>query len=74
MILCKKDEYNEYGQFMSFETLTMAPFDRKLIDPNYLDEKTISLVNEYHNKVYETLLPYLNEEEAAFLRKACEEI
>ena len=74
MILCKKDEYNEYGQFMSFETLTMAPFDRKLIDPNYLDEKTISLVNEYHKKVYETLLPYLNEEEAAFLRKACEEI
>lgn len=74
MILCKKDECNEYGQFMCFETLTMVPFDRRLIDLNYLDEKTIGLVNEYHRKVYEALLPYLNEEETAFLRKACEEL
>ncbi len=74
MILCKKDECNEYGQFLRFETLTMVPFDAKLIDLNYLDEKTIRLVNEYHKAVYATLLPYLNEEEAAFLRKACEEL
>ncbi len=74
MILCRKDECNEYGQFLSFETLTMAPFDRRLIDLNYLDEKTIASVNEYHKTVYETLLPYLNEEEAAFLRKACEKL
>lgn len=74
VILCKKDECNEYGQFLSFETLTMVPFDRRLIDLKYLDEKTIALVNGYHKTVYEKLLPYLNEEEAAFLGKACEEL
>ena len=69
MILCVKDEANEYGQFLRFETLTMVPFDLNLIDGQYLDEKTINLINDYHEKVYQTLLPYLNDEEAQFLRR-----
>ena len=69
MILCVKDEANEYGQFLRFETLTMVPFDLNLIDKQYLDEKTINLINDYHEKVYQTLLPYLNDEEAQFLRR-----
>ena len=63
------DEANEYGQFLRFETLTMVPFDLNLIDKQYLDEKTINLINDYHEKVYQTLLPYLNDEEAQFLRR-----
>ena len=69
MILCVKDEANEYGQFLRFETLTMVPFDLNLIDKQYLDEKTINLINDYHEKVYQTLLPYLNDEETQFLRR-----
>ena len=68
-ILVKKDELNEYGQFLSFETITLCPFDLDLIDINYLNEDDIKLLNDYHKKVYDTLSPYLNEEEKEFLKK-----
>ena len=69
MILCREDEVNEYGRFLSFETLTMVPFDLNLIDKAYLDQRTIDLINDYHETVYEKLRPYLNEEEGQYLRK-----
>lgn len=68
-ILVKKDELNEYGQFLSFETLTLCPFDLDLVDINYLNEDDIKLLNDYHKKVYDTLSPYLNDEEKEFLEK-----
>lgn len=74
MLLCKNDQENEYGQFLSFETLTLCPFDLDLIDKKYLDQKSIDALNAYHKKVYETLLPYLNEEEAKFLRRCTRKI
>ncbi|MBQ6126957.1 MAG: M24 family metallopeptidase C-terminal domain-containing protein, partial [Erysipelotrichaceae bacterium] len=74
MLLCVSDEKNEYGQFLRFETLTMIPFDLKLVDPRYLDERTRRILNAYHDRVYETLLPYLNSEEANYLRKLTREI
>ena len=74
MILCRKDELNEYGQFLSFETLTKVPFDTRLIDKRYLEKEDIERINAYHEDVYESLLPYLNEEEAQFLRKLTEKI
>jgi len=69
LLLCKKDYENEYGEFLSFETLTLVPFDLRLIDKRYLDEKSIRLLNEYHERVYNTLLPYLDKAEADYLRK-----
>ena len=74
LLLCVNDENNEYGQFLRFETLTMIPFDRNLIDLRYLDERTRHILNAYHDRVYETLLPYLNDEEANYLRKLTKEI
>ena len=74
LLLCKKDEENEYGEFYKFETLTLVPFDRRLIDVRYLDQKTIDVINMYHKRVYVTLLPYLNSEEADYLRKLTEEL
>lgn len=74
MLLALNDELNEYGQFMRFDTLTLVPFDLRLIDKNYLDEKTIKLLNEYHKNVYTLLAPYLNEDELAYLKKITKEI
>lgn len=74
MLLCQYDEENEYGQFLSFDTLTLCPFDLDLIDKKYLDEKTITALNNYHSRVYETLLPYLNDEEAKFLKRITRKI
>ena len=69
LVLCKSDFENEYGEFLKLETLTLVPFDTRLIDKKYLDEKSIKTLNEYHKRVYDTLLPYLNETEAEYLRK-----
>lgn len=70
LLLCKKDELNEYGQFLSFEPITMVPFDLQLIDKRYLDDETVKAINAYHREVYRTLYPYLNDEERLFLTRA----
>ena len=73
-LLCKTVESNEYGEFLGFETLTLVPFDLKLIDKKLLDKKTIDALNKYHETVYNKLSPYLNEKEEAFLRKLTKKI
>lgn len=70
LILCKKEEKNEYGQFMKFETLTMVPFDLDGIDIHIMTDKEINLLNDYHQEVYEKLSPYMNEEEKEWLKEA----
>ncbi len=70
LIVCKKKEKTEYGQFMSFETLTMVPFDLDAVDATALSEREKELLNTYHKKVYETIAPRLNAEEAAWLKEA----
>ena len=47
----------------------MVPFDLRLIDKKYLNYRQVELLNSYHKEVYETLSPYLNEEERAYLLK-----
>ena len=74
LLLCVEDEKNEYGQFLRFEHLTMVPFDLDLIDEDYLDERTIEALNRYHRKVYKALLPYLDDEEAEFLKEKTRQI
>lgn len=74
MLLVRKDENNEYGQFLKFKTLTMCPFDLKLIDKKYLDDKTLKALNNYHREVYDNLSPYLNDEEKDFLKEITREI
>ena len=74
LLLCKKDELNEYGQFLSFEPITMVPFDLQLIDKRYLDDETVKAINAYHREVYRTLYPYLNDEERLFLTRATRSI
>ena len=73
-LLCKEKFTNEYGTFLEFETLTLCPFDLKLIDKKYLDKKTISLLNSYHSTVYKKLSPYLNDDEKKFLEEATKKI
>lgn len=53
--------------FMEFETLTLVPFERKAILPEKLTEKQLETLNNYHRKVYESLSPYLDEDERKWL-------
>ena len=74
LMLCRKGEKNEYGQFMYLEPLTMVPFDRDAIDPQLLTDRELALLNAYHRKVYHTISPYLEEEDLECLTRATEEI
>lgn len=67
MMVCLKDRETEYGLFHRFETLTMVPFDRRSIEKKYMTEYDVSLLNDYHKKVFEKVSPYLNEEEKNWL-------
>lgn len=73
-VLVCKGERNEYGQFMYLETLTLIPFDLDAIKPEIMSEEDKKLLNAYHKRVYESLSPYLDEEERAFLQKYTREI
>ena len=74
VMVAKKGEKNEYGQFMYFETLTWVPLERTAIDPKYLSDRQIKWINAYQKTVYEKISPYLNEEEKEWLRKETAEI
>lgn len=74
LVLCKKAEKTSFGQFMCFEPLTMVPFDLEGINPQEMTERERKLLNNYHQKVYTTISPYLDEEEKEWLKQATREI
>lgn len=68
-LVCRKAEKNEYGQFMCFENITYAPIDLDAILPEEMSQKERNLLNDYHKKVYDTLSPYMTEEENIWLKE-----
>ena len=70
LLVCKKAEKNEYGQFMEFEYLTWVPIDLDALDVSLMEKRDIAYLNEYHQQVYEKISPYLDEEERAWLKEA----
>ena len=68
-LLCKEAFVNEYGRYMCFETLTLAPIDLDGIDTKYLNEEDIERLNRYHEKVYSELAEYLDEDEKSWLKE-----
>lgn len=72
MIVCQKDMENAYGSFLCFDSLTLVPFDRSAIIAEELSTKEREWLNKYHQKVFETIAPYLTEEEACWLKKETE--
>lgn len=69
LLICKKAEKTEYGQFMEFETLTVAPFDLEAIDWEELDSREKALLRKYQQYVYDTIADFLSEEEKTWLKE-----
>ena len=70
LIVCKKAEKTEFGQFMCFEPLTMVPFDLEAVAPEQMNAHERELLNAYHAQVYEKISPYLEDEEKEWLKEA----
>jgi Xaa-Pro aminopeptidase len=61
----------EFGQFLKFDTLTVFPIDKNLIDKTMLTDKEIIWLNDYHKKVYDTISPLLSQDEKEWLKNKC---
>ena len=57
-------------KMMGFETLTLAPIDRRLIVKEMLEPGEISWIDAYHARVLETLAPEVDAETRAWLTQA----
>lgn len=56
---------------MSFETLTLCPIERALIEVSLLSPAEHEWLNAYHARVVKEIGPLLSGEDAAWLTKAC---
>lgn len=69
LVLSKKVESNQFGEFMDFETLTICYIDTQLVDKSLLDQKHVDWLNNYNAWVYEQLSPKLEEAEKNWLKE-----
>lgn len=68
-LLTRKQKKNEYGQYMDFEVITLAPIDLDAIDPELMLENEKEYLNRYHKLVYDKISPFLSEKEKQWLKK-----
>ena len=68
MLLCYEDEANEFGDWLAFMTLTSTYIDTTPLVEELLTEDEKMFIDCFNTSVYETLVPDLTPEEAAWLK------
>ncbi len=70
LIVVTKDEEHsgEEWKFLKFYDLTLCPIDLNLVEKSLLTEEEIDYLNAYHQKVYDTLAPFLKKDEKNWLK------
>ncbi|MBV1689689.1 aminopeptidase P family protein [Novosphingobium sp. G106] len=59
------------GEFLGFETLTLAPIERALVDRQLLSGEEIAWWNAYHARVLEVVGPLVDGAAKAWLQEQC---
>lgn len=52
------------GEFLTFETLTLFPYETKLIDFSLLTPSEVEWINNYHQHVFDELSPWIEGEKS----------
>ena len=73
-VLTVLKQENEYGTFLGFEILTLAPIDLTPVIREDLTTEEIKVLNEYHHMVYEKISPFLDKETAEWLKSVTAEM
>ena len=60
----------EFGKFLQFESLTLCPIDKAPIVSEMMQPEEIAWLNQYHQRVYDTLAPHLDADERQWLQQA----
>ena len=74
LVLVQPSEGTAERDMLSFETLTLAPIDRNLIDPSLLEDEEITWLDAYHQRVRETLTPLVDQDTAQWLAQVTQPI
>ena len=61
-------------EMFGFETITLAPIDRTLIEPKLLDAEEIAWLNAYHARVRKAISPYVEANIRKWLKAATKPI
>ena len=69
LTLCTLYKETEFGRFLQLEPITLVPFDLDGINTQDLTLEEKTKLNNYHKLVYDTISPYLDKDEANFLKK-----
>jgi Xaa-Pro aminopeptidase len=70
LVLVQPSEDGAEHEMLGFETLTLAPIDRNLVDPALLEDDEIAWLDSYHTRVRETLTPLVDPRTASWLAAA----
>lgn len=72
LVLVKEQQIEgSEGGWLGFETLTLAPIDRTLVEPSLLSPAEIAWWNAYHAQVESVVAPQLEGDALAWLKEAC---
>ena len=69
LVLCHPMPQN--NDFLYFETVTLFPIDKTMIDMSIMTPGEINWLNNYHAKVYNEFIPFLDEESKKWLQEKC---
>ena len=61
----------DFGRFLQLEPLTLCPIDTAPIEMEMMTAEEIAWLNNYHQTVFDSLSPHLDEETREWLREAC---
>ena len=67
VLLCREYLTNEFGEWLSFETMTLCHIETSPIVRELMTADEIDWLNRYNRKVYDMLSPRLDEETSAWL-------
>lgn len=67
LVLAVEDQTNEFGEFYTFETLTLFVIDTTPVKKDLLLPWHIQWLNTYNQQVFSKLSPYLNADELQWL-------
>ncbi len=70
LVLVTEDQQagKECGLSLCFNTVSLTPFDRRLIDMDLLDRHEIDWLDGYHAEIYNKIAPHLDKDEKAWLK------
>ena len=73
LVIVTPAEVPEGGEreMLGFETLTWAPIDRRLIDPDLMDADERDWLDGYHSEVLDRIGPLVDPATLAWLQQAC---